>query len=357
MKSCFFVSCFVDFPGGAISFDFGVSFARIVISQWNGAHIVVKLSVTAIILTFNESIHIKRCIDSLTPVIERICVVDSGSTDDTVILARSLGAEVFFNPWINYASQMNWGLANCNISTDWVLRIDADEYFEQELQQDLASRLSLLSPDISGVIFKRKYYFLGRWIKHGGLHPLYHLRLWRNGRAMIEQRWMDEHAVLDGGRTTQFEGAFVDCNLRDLAWWSEKHVSYATREAVQVVLEKIGQSSSEISPHQSSEQASTKRWLKQAVYNRLPLGLGPLLYTLYRLLIRLGILDGFRGVAFHLLQGFWYRLLVDLRRYELQIAIADLPTVDTKLDMLETLTRLKIRAFLGKGDSGLSRPA
>jgi len=302
-------------------------------------------SVTAIVLTQDEELHLERCIQSLLPVVQRICVVDSGSTDETLEIARSLGAEVFENTWINHAAQFNWALDHCQMSTQWVLRLDADEYLETNLQSELTRRLSTLDADTHGVLLKRKYFFLGRWVRRGGMYPLFHLRLWRTGSARIEQRWMDEHAVLTSGSTIRFDGAFVDDNRHDLARWSQKHIGYATREAVQVLLEQLDVDDSQASAVRSNAQASKKRWIKQHMYNHLPVGTGPLLYVLYRLVPQLGILDGKQGIAFHLLQGFWYRLLVDLRRYELGHATAGLPTADEKIKALEESTGLKIRAF------------
>ena len=304
-----------------------------------------KPSITAIVLTQDESLHIRRCLESLRPAVQRVCVVDSGSTDDTIDIACSMGAQVFTNSWVNYAAQFNWALDHCRIATEWVLRLDADEYLDAELQTEFAQHLPALPADVHGVLLKRKYFFLGRWVRFGGLYPLFHLRLWRSGCARIEQRWMDEHAVLGSGGTVRFNGAFVDDNRHDIAWWSEKHIGYATREAVQVLLDRLEPTERQIVMGHAGGQASAKRWIKQNIYNRLPLGLGPLLHVLYRLFLRLGVFDGAQGIAFHMLQGFWYRLLVDLRRYELGRALAGLPTNEARITALEKLTGLKIQAF------------
>jgi len=121
--------------------------------------LMAKPSITAIVLTQDESLHIRRCVESLAPAAERVCVVDSGSTDDTVAIARSLGAEVFTNPWINQAAQFNWALDHCGVRTGWVLKLDADEYLEPDLQVELAQRLGALPSDVHGVLMKRKYLF------------------------------------------------------------------------------------------------------------------------------------------------------------------------------------------------------
>jgi glycosyltransferase involved in cell wall biosynthesis len=303
-------------------------------------------SITAIVLTKNEGLHIRRCIESLSPAVQRICIVDSGSHDDTLQIARTLGAEIFENPWINHAAQFNWALDHCGVTTDWVLRIDADEYLEPQLQTELTQRVPVLPGDTHGVLLIRKYYFMRRWVRHGGMHPLYSLRLWRHGTARIENRWMDEHAELLQGGTLRFDGAFVDDNLRDLAWWSKKHVHYATLEAVQVTMDRLGMSvGTQAGETGMPRDAMRKRWIKDKIYNRLPVAVGPSLYLAYRLFFRLGLLDGKTGIAFHVLQGFWYRLLVDLRRLELARDIAGEPTLDGKLLELERLTGLRLQAF------------
>lgn len=301
-------------------------------------------SITAIVLTRDEAGHIERCLASLRPVVARICVVDSGSSDGTRELARARGADIYENAWINYSAQFNWALDHCGIDTDWVLRLDADEYLEPALQRELTGRLATLADDVHGVLLPRKYHFLGRWIRHGGMHPMHHLRLWRRGSGRVEPRWMDEHAVLERGKVLEFDGAFVDDNQRDITWWSQKHLWYATREAAQAVLDELdAQAGSTATGPPLHGSAATRRWLKQRIYNKLPLGIGPLLYFQYRYFLRLGILDGMPGFAFHFLQGFWYRVLVDLRRREIARALAGETSRDGRLDALERVTRLRIR--------------
>ena len=92
--------------------------------------------ITAVILTRNEEKNIVRCLTSVRGLCSRMVVVDSGSTDDTVALAKANGAEVYFHDFEYYARQFNWGLDNCGIDTKWVIRIDADEQFPPE--QDTA---------------------------------------------------------------------------------------------------------------------------------------------------------------------------------------------------------------------------
>lgn len=275
-------------------------------------------SVTAIILTYNEEKHIERCIRSLTSFCERICVVDSFSTDRTIDIAKSLGAEVFQNPWEqNYAKQLNWGIEHCQIKTDWTLRIDADEYFTPELQQDLIQQLPSVPPLYTGIEVIRKVFFKGSWIRFGGFYPIHLLRLWRTGKGICEQRLMDEHIILEEGEVLRLSSHVVDENLNPIHWWVTKHNNYARREAADALNTRFQLTfTSNIRESAGTKQAVWKRILKDQVYNRLPLGLRPLLYFLFRFFVQLGFLDKPKVWLFHVLQGFWYRLIVDINIYE-----------------------------------------
>ena len=92
--------------------------------------------ISVLILTFNESQHIERCINSLKLITNNIFVVDSFSTDNTVKICENLGAKVYQRKWKNYADQFQWGLENCPIETEWVMRMDADEYIEPDLIEE-----------------------------------------------------------------------------------------------------------------------------------------------------------------------------------------------------------------------------
>src|SRR5882757_1890066 len=123
-------------------------------------------SLTAVILTKNEELHIARCIASLKRCAERVIVIDSLSTDKTADLARNAGADIYERPFHNYADQFNWALSNCNITSSWTMRIDADEYVDTELSNNISSQLSTLSTETTGVVVTRYISFLGRVIRH-----------------------------------------------------------------------------------------------------------------------------------------------------------------------------------------------
>ena len=277
------------------------------------------LDITVVILTYNEEKHIERCLENINGLVKRIVIVDSYSTDETVEICKKFGASVYQNKWINYAEQFQWGLDNCGINTAWTMRLDADEYFEPDLANELKQSLPSIESDINGLYLRRKVLFKGKWIRFGGFYPHILLRIWRTGHGRIEQRWMDEHIVLNPANTLMLINNLIDHNLNNIDWWTNKHNAYATREMVDLLNIKYGIATKDHALQQSNDiQAKTKRIIKEKIYARLPLGLRPLLYFLYRYILRLGFLDGAKGFVFHFLQGFWYRMLVDVKVKEIE---------------------------------------
>lgn len=273
-----------------------------------------KSNLSVIILTRDEESNIGKCIESILPVTDLIYIVDSGSRDRTVEMARSLGAEVVHREWTNYADQMNWGLEHFAFSTDWVMRMDADETLTPQLVSALRKFLLSPDPNVSGVYVRRRVYFMGRWIRHGGYYPTWLLRVFRTGLGRCENQWMDEHVVVSEGETIFLKADIIDDNQKDLTFWTDKHNRYATREVLDILSKSGGgRDGSETSLH---GQARLRRWVKDNVYSRMPLFVRPWLYYFYRYFIRLGFLDGREGLIFHFLQGFWYRFLVDAKVYE-----------------------------------------
>ena len=280
----------------------------------------MKQDITIIILTFNEELHIRRAIESASRIANDVIVVDSYSTDQTINIALELNARVLQHPFVNHAQQFQWAMDNGGITTGWTMRLDADEYLTDELIHEIEGRLSNLNQEISGIVLKRQVHFMGQWIRHGGYYPIYLLRIWRTGHAVIEQRWMDEHILLTRGTSITFNHDFVDDNLNSLTWWTAKHNDYATREAVDILSRKYSFQDGDLSTGTkgNANQTTTKRWYKNNLYLRLPLFLRAFLYFQFRYWIKLGFLDGQRGLVWHFLQGFWYRFLVDAKILQIE---------------------------------------
>ena len=274
---------------------------------------------SVIVLTYNEEIHIRRCLENVKPIAKVVYVVDCFSTDKTNAIAKEFGATIIEHEWPgNQAEQFNWALENLPITTKWVLRLDADEYLLPELVQELQEKLPTLPEDVTGIIFNRRHIFMGKWMRRG-IYPVKLLRVFRYGKGMCEQRLMDEHIQLTEGHAVEFEHDFCDHNLNNLSWFCHKHVNYAIREAVDLLdieLDLTGAAETD-SQKEISPQALAKR-MKKHKYAQQPLFWRSFAYFCYRYFLKGACLDGKVGFIWTFLQGWWYRTLVDAKVYEIK---------------------------------------
>ena len=276
-------------------------------------------SIAVVILTFNEEIHIERCIRSAQQVTDKVVVVDSYSTDDTCAIAQRMGAVVYQHAFENHARQFNWAMENCDIQAQWIWRLDADEYIEPSLASKALQALAHIAEDVNGIYVNRKIVFMGQPLLHGGWYPVQHIKIIRKGFGACEDTWMDEHLVVFSGKTIAIDGDQTDENLNDLTWWSHKHVNYASREAINTLMIEYGlrKQENEVQPKFWGTNAERKRWLKMK-YAKTPLFVRPLLNFFIRYILKAGFLDGKCGFIWHFMQGYWYRMLVDCKIYELK---------------------------------------
>lgn len=273
---------------------------------------MTKNPVSVLILAYNEEKNLPACLESVAGQAAEIVVVDSGSTDRTPDIAKQFGARVVGHPFTNQAAQLNWALDSLEFSGAWILRLDADERMTPELWEELARALPAAPPSIAAFCIKRKVYFMGRWIRHGGYYPTWLVRLWRKGKARAEMRAVDEQMVVTAGEVARLREDFIDENRKDLEWWTDKHNRYATRE----VHELVGGALQSGGAGGTLGTEVERRRRRKNFYYRLPLFFRAWWYFLYRYVFRLGFLDGKEGLIFHFLQGFWYRFLVDAKLYE-----------------------------------------
>lgn len=286
------------------------------------------MSLAAIILTKNEERDLPGCLESLKDVAGEVFVVDSGSTDNTVDIAERMGAAVLQHPFENYAKQMNWAIENAPSKADWLLRIDADERLDREMGRWLKEFLETahehapagdgdaaqVNVPVNGVLVARRTEFLGQRLRHGGTFPVWLLRVWRRGFASCEDRWMDEHMVLKGGRAVKARGELLHVIPKSLADWSRKHVWYAERECLDAMADgRRGVASGSRAGQDACPdgQAGVKRAAKTKVYYRMPPMVRVMAFWFYRYVVQLGFLDGKAGFLYHFLQCAWYRMLVD----------------------------------------------
>jgi glycosyltransferase involved in cell wall biosynthesis len=280
----------------------------------------MKLDLSVIILTYNEELHIRRCLDNVADIAKDIFIIDSYSTDRTLEIAKEYAnVHILQNKWENnYAKQFNWGLQNADIHTEWVLRLDADEYLLPELKDELQAKLPNLPSSVSGIIVNRRHIFMDKWMKRG-IYPVKLLRFFRYGVGFCEQRLMDEHIQLRKGESVEFEHDFCDHNLNNLSWFCHKHVDYAIREAVDLLDIEFDLTGAADTDEEKgiSQQAKDKR-MKKHKYARQPLFGRSFAYFCYRYFLKGAILDGKVGFIWTFMQGWWYRTLVDAKVYEIK---------------------------------------
>ena len=280
------------------------------------------LDISVIVLTYNEEIHLRRCLENVNQFASKVFVVDCFSTDRTVEIAESLGATVVQHTWPgNQAEQFNWALAHLRIDTEWVLRLDADEYITDELINELRDRVPVLPAHVSAVVLPLGRAFLGKILKHGIVNDIKMIRLFRPGKVKYELRLMDEHLEVLEGETITFKYRFIDDNRNSLKYFIEKHNNYSSREAALLLDAEYQLIENESFDNKSSfcVEVQQKR-LQKKRYARLPLFWRSFGYFVYRYFVKFGFLDGKEGFLWDFLQGWWYRTLVDAKIFEIKRA-------------------------------------
>lgn len=288
-------------------------------AQANGS----VLPITVVVLALNEARNIEACVESVHGWVEAVFVVDSGSTDDTVARATACGATVVAHPFETHARQWQWALRSLPVRSPWVLALDADQRVTAELRASMNRAFQQGPPgDVQGYFLCRRQVFRGRWIRHGGYYPKYLLKLFRRDVVQLDEEELVDHHFLVTGAVAKLSGDLVEDNRNEaaIAAWTEKHNRYAVLQARQ-------EWEARRRPRGREGRAllgtpdDRVRYLK-ALWARLPLFVRPCLYVFYRYVLRLGFLDGREGFVFHVLHGFWYRLLVDINIWELRSADA-----------------------------------
>ncbi len=273
----------------------------------------MKDVLSVFIPTLNEEANLPRCLEKLSKLGVTIYIVDSNSTDRTVEIAIAAGCQVFTGSWRTFSDKLNWAIDELPILTPWMMRLDADEWITDELVVELRTKLVATPPEIAAYAFKRRVYFLNRWIRYGGYYPSWKINLWRTHKARCEVREIDEQMQIDG-KIAHLQHDIVDENMNSLAIWTAKHNWYSDQEVVEFHRAKDNDSELLL-----PKEMSRNRWLRENIFYKMPLFVRPLGYWIYRYIFRLGFLDGTPGLIFHTLHAFWYRFLVDAKIYEKRI--------------------------------------
>jgi glycosyltransferase involved in cell wall biosynthesis len=265
---------------------------------------------TVILLSFNSEDTLGATLSRARLVSDEIFVVDSYSKDGTVDLARSLGATVVQHPFEHYGAQRNWAIDNLPITRSWQLHLDADEVIDDKV---VAAIRALPEEAVhSGYFLARYLRFLGRVLRHGGMSPTWHLRLFRTGVGRCEDRKYDQHFMLLCGTSSRLPGVMVDDVRMPLTEWTARHNRWADGRVADL---DANETAGRLKADAHGNPAQRKRYLRQK-YDQLPLFFRALALFAYRYFFRLGFLDRTEGFIFWVLGTFWFHFLVDAKIWE-----------------------------------------
>jgi glycosyltransferase involved in cell wall biosynthesis len=270
------------------------------LSEVQAASPAALLPVSVIVAVRNEAHNLPRCLESLRGVGE-IYVIDSGSTDATVEIARAHQAKVVqFHYQGGWPKKRQWAMDTLPLAYEWVFLVDADEALTPELAEEI--KQAIQNPLFDGYYVALQMYFLGRRLRHCGAN-FYKLSLFRRGKGGYECRLRDqdtsmcdmevhEHVVVQGA-AGRLRHPLIHHNVESLSRYIQKHDEYSNWEA-RVLLEAETNPQG-LQPKLFGSQAQRRRWLKRGLY-RLPGS--PLLLFFYRYIFRLGFLDGVPGLIY-----------------------------------------------------------
>lgn len=271
--------------------------------------------ITVIILTKNEEANIRNAISSVKELAERIIVVDSGSIDKTCDIARELGAEVYVHEFITHGQQFNWALKELSIKTKWVFRLDADEVVTPELAKEILEKCEKhADDDVNGLVGNFKVYFLGRFLKHGGMYPFYRTTIFKFEKGFIDEQGMRDQTVIKEGKLEYLKNDFLHYDFKNLDTWITKHNWYASLEVKNLISDQSADTKGK-----RTNSASKTIKIRDGIYYRLPRYFRARLYFWYRYYFKLGFLDGIPGKIYAFLQAYWYRYIIDAKLYEKEV--------------------------------------
>jgi glycosyltransferase involved in cell wall biosynthesis len=270
-------------------------------------------SLGVIVLTFNSASVIERTLRAALEVSRSVFIVDSGSSDDTVAIAKALGCEVVNRAFKHYADQRNWAIDEFGARSEWQLHLDADEVLDAEAIAEI--RRVLAAPgEATGFIFRRRTYFMGQALRFGG-NDNFHLRLFKTGTARCEDRLYDQHFVADRPGV-RLRGVLHDMNVGSLTEWTARHNRWSDMESAEL-LRPHGVAAGQIQARLSNDPRERRR-LYQGQYYTAPPVLRVFLLFIYRYVLQGGFLDGRAGFFYAFFQVLWFRMLVDAKLCEKQ---------------------------------------
>lgn len=276
--------------------------------------------ISVLILTLNEERNIEACLESVAWS-DDVVVLDSGSEDRTVELARARGARILRRSFDDFASQRNFGLREGGFTNEWVLHLDADERVTPELRSEMERAAERSEKDAFRV--PSKLMFQDRWLKHAGMYPLYQIRFGRRDRLAFTQVGHGQRGDLPADRIGTLEADLLHYAFsKGITDWFERHNRYSTDEARRARRAVRGEI--DWAGLVSTEPQRRRRALKELSF-RMPFR--PFLRFLYMYVGRLGLLDGRPGFDYCVMMAV-YEYMTGLKM-RVDFGSSDEPAIDS----------------------------
>lgn len=276
---------------------------------------MIDFKLSFIVLTYNNENTLIPLLRNLRRVKNsRIYAVDSFSEDGTTSILKEEGVEYLQNVFLDYGSQRNYALDNLKCSTDYVFCIDSDEILDDHLVEWLNDLSIEKMHRYKGYFFRRRLFFLGKFLRFGGVGSVYHLRLFHKSYGRCETTKYDQHFLVTGPIKKVKSGSLIDPVMTSLNGFIQSHNKWSDLEA-SVTVESKGKA---MGGRLFGTPIQRRRFIKN-LYSKLPKGYRGGLLFIIRFFFLLGFLDGYRGFVFHFLNAFWFRTLVDAKIYEKKI--------------------------------------
>lgn len=266
---------------------------------------VPRPAVSVVILTLNERINIEGCLRSCAWS-DDVHVLDSGSADGTVEIARGLGAQTHFNRFESFGAQRNWAIDHIPLKHDWVFHLDADERFTEPLVREMAEVLSA-EPGEAGFYVANQMIFMGRWIKRASGYPTYQMRLFHKCRMRFADHGHGQREATQG-RVGTLRHPYLHHNFsKGLDDWFERHNRYSTAEAKQILADETGGPAAGGGSGGGGGGTIGRRRALKRLASRLPFR--PQLRWLYTVIVQGAWLDGRAGLTYADLLATYERMI------------------------------------------------
>jgi glycosyltransferase involved in cell wall biosynthesis len=275
-----------------------------------------RIPVSAVILTKDEELNLRVCLESIRELVDEIYIVDSGSTDATVSIAEAAGAHVIHHEFTGHSAQWQWALNSLPLKHEWVLGLDADQRLLPELVAELRELFSdpAGTAEYAGFYVTRRNVFRGKWIRWGGYYPKRFLKLFRRERIVHDEADLLDHHFRVTGKVGTLKHDIIEENLKEdsIDFWIQKHLRYADLLAQEEARRSAGYAPDTVKPSLIGNPDERAEWQKKT-WTKLPRFVRAPAYFMWRYFVLLGFLDGKQGFAFHFLHAFWFRLVTDLK--------------------------------------------